>query len=72
MNTLLKATAQEIETDYRRHDNTKGDRNAKASLRNQGIVVPLWLKARARTIGLGREDLERSHWKKVWRSMDED
>jgi hypothetical protein len=31
--------------------------------------VPLWLKARAWMIGFRRDDLERTHWKKIWRSM---
>jgi hypothetical protein len=39
---------------------------------NRGSPAPLWLKARARTIGFRRDDLERTHWKKLSRSMVED
>jgi hypothetical protein len=31
--------------------------------------VPLWLEARARTIDFRRDDLVRTHWKKIGRSM---
>lgn len=31
-----------------------------------------WLKAAVRTIDSRRDDFERTHWKKVWRSMAED
>jgi hypothetical protein len=31
-----------------------------------------WLKATIRTIDSRRDDLERTHWKKIWRSMVED
>jgi hypothetical protein len=31
-----------------------------------------WLKATVRTIDSRRDDLERMHWKKIWRSMVED
>ncbi len=34
--------------------------------------IPLRLKARARTIGIRRDDLARMHWRKVWRSMCDD
>ena len=36
---------------------------------NHGNPVPLWLKARARANGFRRDDLERTHWNKMSRSM---
>jgi hypothetical protein len=39
---------------------------------HQGSPVPLWLEARARTIDFRRDDLERTHWKKICRSMPDD
>jgi hypothetical protein len=44
-------------------------RNTNASTLNPDDPVPLWLKARARAIGFRHDDLVRTHWKKVWRSM---
>jgi len=35
----------------------------------RGNPVPLWLKARLQATGFRRDDLERTHWKKVCRSM---
>jgi hypothetical protein len=36
---------------------------------NGGNPVPLWLKARIQAMDFQHDDLERTHWKKVWRSM---
>jgi hypothetical protein len=36
---------------------------------SRGSPVPLWQKARTRANGFRREDLERTHWKKVCRAM---
>jgi hypothetical protein len=38
----------------------------------QGSPAPLRLEARARTINFRREELERTHWKKVCRLMQSD
>ena len=69
MNTLLEAPAYEAETVDLRHEDVGVVRNANGSPPNQGNPVPLWLKARARTIDFRRDDLERTHWKKVSRSI---
>jgi len=69
MNTLLEAPARETERVDLRHDGVGVAWNAFRIFLNQGSPAPLWLKARARTIGFRRDDLERTHWKKVWRSM---
>lgn len=72
MNTLLEAPAHEVETiDLCRHEEATG-RKPNGRPWNQGSPMPLWLKARAWTIGFGRDDLMRTHWKKVWRSMRDD
>jgi hypothetical protein len=36
---------------------------------NRGNPVPLWLKARVQAMDFQRDDLERTHWKKVCLSM---
>jgi hypothetical protein len=36
---------------------------------NGGNPVPLWLKARVQAMDFRPDELERTHWKKVWRSM---
>jgi hypothetical protein len=36
---------------------------------DRGNPVPLWLAARSRVTGFRCDDLERTHWKKVGRSM---
>ena len=43
--------------------------NANRGSLHRGSPAPLWVKARVRAMGLRRDDLERTHWKKVWRSM---
>jgi len=72
MNTLLEAPAHEAETAGLRHDDAGVVRKAKGSPTNQGRSELRWLKAIVRTIDSRRDDLERMHWKKVWRSMVED
>ena len=69
MNTLLEAPANEAEAVDLRHDDIGVANKEYRDFLNQGSPVPLWLKARARTIGFRRDDLERMHWKKVWHSM---
>ncbi len=69
MNALLKAPAHEAKTVDLRHDGVGVAWNAFRIFLNRGRPAPLWLKARARTLGFRRDDLERTHWKQVWRSM---
>jgi hypothetical protein len=45
------------------------DGKVKRFILNRGNPVPLWLKARVQAMDFQRDDLERTHWKKVWRSM---
>ncbi len=72
MNTLLEAPAHEAETVDLRHDDVGVARKACRISLNQGRSELRWLKATVRTIDSRRDDLERMHWKKVWRSMVED
>jgi hypothetical protein len=71
MNALLEAPAHEPEAvDLRRDDAGVAGKANRISL-NPGSPAPLWLKARAQTIGFRHGDLERTHWRKVWRAMFE-
>jgi hypothetical protein len=72
MNTPIEVSAYETERIDLRHDNAGVAWNAFRIFLNRGGPAPLWVKARARTIGFGRDDLERTHWKKVSHSMVED
>jgi hypothetical protein len=38
----------------------------------RGSPVPLWLQARAQTINFHRDELERTHCRKIWRAMGAD
>ncbi len=69
MNILLAAPARETERVDLRQDDVGAAWNTFRIFLNQGSPAPLWLKARARAIGFRRDDLERTHWKKVSRSM---
>ena len=69
MNTLLEAPAHEAETVDFRHDDVGVVRKANKSPLNQGRSGLRWLKATVRTINSRRDDLERTHWKKIGRSM---
>jgi len=42
---------------------------AKGSSANQSRSGLRWLKVESRTVDSRRDDLEQTHWKKVWRSM---
>jgi hypothetical protein len=68
MNIVLKTRSDKAETGDLCHDD-RVTGNACRIFPNQGSPAPLWLKARSRTIGFRHDDLERTHWKKVWRSM---
>ena len=72
MNTLLEAPAHEAETVDPRDDDAGVVRKANGSPPNQGRSELRWLKAIVRTIDSRRDNLERMHWKKVWRSMVKD
>ena len=72
MNTLLEAPAHEAETVDRRRDTAGVAGNAFRISLNQGSPAPLWQRARNRTIGFRHDDLVRTHWRKVWRSMLDD
>jgi hypothetical protein len=72
MNTLHEAPARETERFDLRHDDVGVAWNAFRIFLNRGGPAPLWMKARARTIGFRRDDLERTHWKKLSHSMVED
>jgi len=67
MNALFEAPARETKRIVLHDDQVAG--NANKITRNQNSPMPLWLKARARTKGFGHDALERTHWKKVSRSM---
>ncbi len=69
MNTRLDAPARETERVDLRPGDAEVAWNAFRIFLNRGSPVPLWLKARAWTIGFRRDDLERRHWKKLSRSM---
>jgi hypothetical protein len=74
MNTLLvlEAPDHEAETVERRYDDVGVARKACRISRNQGRSELRRLKATVRTIDFRGDDIERTHWKKVWLSMVED
>ena len=72
MNTLLEAPAHEAETVDLCHDDVGAARKACRISRNQGRSALRRWKATVRTIGSRYDDIERTHWKKVWLSMVED
>ena len=72
MNPLLEIRSPKTETVDPRRDLAGGAKAACRNSPNQCRPMPLWLKARARAIGFRHDDLVRTHWQKVWRSMVED
>jgi hypothetical protein len=72
MNALPDTLAPEAETVDLCRDDFAVARKAKGSSPDQGWPKLRWSKATVRTIDSRRDDLERTHWKKVWRSMVED
>lgn len=72
MNPVLEVTAHKTETNALRRTGNESMRQTRENLPPRGGPLPLWLKARAQTLGLRRDDLVRMHWRKVWRSMVED
>jgi len=71
MNTLFEAPAHEAETVGVRHDDVGVGRKACRVSLNQGRSM-LRLEATVRMINFRRDDIERTHWKKVSHSMIED
>jgi hypothetical protein len=71
MNATFEVPARETETVDLRYDDAGVARNSFRIFLNRGSPAPLWLKARARTVGFRRDDLERTHWKKLSHSMAE-
>jgi hypothetical protein len=69
MNALLEAPSNQAETVGLRHDDDGVARKTCRISLNQGSPVLRWLEATAQTIDFELDDLERTHWKKVWRSM---
>jgi hypothetical protein len=72
MKTCLEARGHEAETADLCHDDAGLVWETTGGISDQGRPAPLWLKARVRTIGFRRNDLERTHWKKVCLSMFEE
>jgi hypothetical protein len=71
MNALLEAPAHKPETVDLCHDDAGVAGKANRISLNPDSPAPLWLKARAQTIGFRHGELERTHWRKVWRAMFE-
>jgi len=71
MNNFSETPAREVETVDLSRDGGGVIRKINEIYANQGCSAPLWLKTRSRLIGFRRHELERTHWKKVWRSMFE-
>lgn len=72
MNTLFKSHFHKAEIAGLHRENVWFVRNTNGSTPDQSLSRLRWLKATFRTIESRRDDLERAHWKKVWRSMFED
>ena len=72
MNTLLEAPAPEAETVEHGHDDAGAAGKTCRISRNQGRSELRRLKATVRAIASRCDDIERTHWKKVWLSMVED
>jgi hypothetical protein len=72
MNTVLESPAPEAEAIALHHDDVGDVGKAIGIPANQSRLGTRWLKTTVRTIDFRCDDLERTHWKKVWRSMQED
>jgi hypothetical protein len=72
MNPVLEFLTHETGMAGLRRDRVGAVWNANGSSPHQAGPVPLWLQARARAAGFRQQELERTHWKKVWRLMFED
>ena len=72
MNTLLEALSRKAQTPDLRRDAAGGAGNLYKSPLDGECPTPLWLRARAHTIDFRPEELARTHWKKLGRSMLDD
>jgi hypothetical protein len=72
MNTLLEARSRKAETVGLCPDDPGAFQKANGGPPTQGDSERRWLRATVRTADSRRDDLQRTHWKKVWRSIDED
>lgn len=72
MNAMLSLPARASETPARPAGGPTLVRESCGSLPNQSSPPPLWRLAQMRTFCFRREDLERTHWQKVRRSLVED
>jgi len=70
MNTFRKARSLDVKMDGR--GDTGMARATCQNCLNPDYPAPLWLKARAQTIDFRHNDLEKTHWKKILRSILED
>jgi hypothetical protein len=72
MTTPVAAHCHQAKTvDPRRDEIEILDKAEQASL-IQGSPKPLWVEARAQTIGFRHDDLVRTHWRKIGRSVHDD
>lgn len=72
MNLLLETPALETATIDLGRDRVRGARRTTGSPPHPGRSGLRGLRATVRTKDARRDDLERTHWRKVWRSMQED
>jgi len=70
LSTVLEAPAHKSETLDLRHDGVV--RKANGCPPNQDRSELRWLKVTVRASDSRRDNLELTHWKKVWRSMHYD
>jgi hypothetical protein len=69
MNTLVEAPLHQAETGGACRRDIRGAGRAFHFSPSQGGPAPLWQRAKIQAIGFRHDDLERTHWKKVWRSI---
>lgn len=72
MNDLLEICSNRSETVDLCNDDFAVVQKANGSPANKSRSWTRWLKATVQTIDSRRDELERTHWKKVWRSMVEE
>jgi hypothetical protein len=72
MNNLLDTRGRESKTANLQREAVRIIRKANGIIPNQGCSKLRWLDVTVRTIDSRRDDLELTHWKKVWRSVVED
>jgi hypothetical protein len=69
MKTLIQTPSQKSKAGDRRQDDIGGVRIKFRFSLWRGCPAPLWHLARMQATGFRRDDLERTHWGKIWRSM---